>query len=166
MMLVGALTMPEAATSAYLMTTDRQWLRVGLAASAWIITLTAAALLVPEFGFVGAIAAHAISRSIIFSASIVIVARTSSINLPYVDFARALAAGAVGTALAAGVLLVSSNLAAQFVAGAVYGLGCIGGSVLFGVWTTRDVGLFAQIAAKLPWLSRLFDGLKRRVRDA
>lgn len=166
MMLVGALTMPEAATSAYLMTTDRQWLRVGLAASAWIITLAAAALFVPEFGFVGAIAAHAISRSIIFAVSIVFVARTSSIKLPYADFARALAAGAVGIALAAGVLLVSSNLVAQFVAGAVYGLGCIGGSVLFGVWTTRDVGLFAQIAAKLPWLSRLFDGLKRRVRDA
>lgn len=166
MMLVGALTMLEAATNAYLMTTDRQWLRVGLAASGWVITLAAAALFVPKFGFEGAIASHAISRSIIFVASIAIVARTSSINLPYADFARALAAGAVGTALAAGVLAVSSNLAAQFLAGAVYGLGCIGGSLLFGVWTSRDIGLLSQLARQLPWLSRALDGLKRRVRDA
>jgi O-antigen/teichoic acid export membrane protein len=166
MMVVGALAMPESATASFLLTTDRQRLRAALAFTALLLTLAAAAVLVPQYGLEGAIGAHAFSRATIFIAGIAIVARSTKAALPYAEFMRTLAAAGVGIVLAGCVLLVSSNLLAQIVAGLAYGIGCIGGSVLLSVWTKSDVRNFSSFADRQPWLGNVYRWIERLARGA
>ena len=161
MMLIGGMLMPEAATAALLITTDRQTLRVALAISSLTITIVTAYALIPHYGFEGALASHFIARVTIFIASAVIITRFFGIRLPYNSFVRTLAAASIAACLAAAVLFYSRSIPAQLVAGAVYGLSCICGSVAFGVWTKHDVSTLHHFTNRLPGL-RLFEQILMR----
>jgi DNA-binding transcriptional LysR family regulator len=92
------------------------------------------------------------------------VTRTFKIALPYAEIMRTLAAAGVGIALAGCVLLVSTSLAAQTIAGAVYGIGCIGGSIVLGVWTTSDVSIISDLTGRRPRLRTILNWLERHAR--
>lgn len=166
MMVVGALTMPQSATASMLMTTDRQSIRVGLAVIALLLTIGAAFVLVPRYGYEGALGAHALARFVIFAASLAMIPRIFQIPLPYAEFLRSMGCAVVGAVLAASVLLVSTSLTAQFLAGAVYALGCIASSLPLGVWTANDVRVIAEIAGRIPRLRPALQWLERHAREA
>src|SRR5690606_38965047 len=65
MMLVGGLTLSESAFGALLSTTDHQKLRAGVSVLSLIISMVTCVALVPRFGLLGAVAAHAITRGLV-----------------------------------------------------------------------------------------------------
>lgn len=165
MMLVGALAMPEAATTSLLMTSDRQAVRVALAAAALLLTLVTAAALVPLFGFEGALGAHALARALIFATAVLIVTRTFKFALPYASLLRISAAAGIGVLFAGAVLLVSTSLPAQVIAGVAYVLGCTGASLPFGVWTKGDLKILSEFAERLPWLQIALGWIEKYARN-
>jgi O-antigen/teichoic acid export membrane protein len=165
MMLVGGLSMIENAIASLLTTTDNPSVRVALALSHVLITLLASIALVPRYGFQGALAAHALGRLSITVVSVVVASRYLKLRFPYLDLVRMLGAAAVGLGLALLILLVTTSLTAQFIAGVVYGLGCIAGSVWLRAWTTSDVQILSSVAQRLPRLRGIEQWLAARARD-
>lgn len=164
MMLVGALTMPGSATSSLLMTTDRMGVRVGLAVGTVVLTLAVAVFFVPRYGFTGALAAHATAQLIMFVAGMAVIVKLLKVQLPYGALLRTLAAAALGLFLAGLMLAVSQGLIGQVAAGIAYAAGVLAGSVLFGVWTTNDVRLLADLLKRWPRLSGAASWLERYAR--
>lgn len=164
MMLIGGLVMPEGAISSLLVTTDRQSLRVVLAGAGLLLTVVGAAILVPAYGFEGALAAHAVTRLAIFAASVVLIMRLFDISMPIAGFLNTIGTAALGAALAAGILTTSSSLLAQFIAGAVYGFVCVAGSFLLRVWTAGDLQVLSEVAARIPKLHTIFGLIVRYAR--
>jgi O-antigen/teichoic acid export membrane protein len=149
-----------------LMTTDNQPVRVGLAAALVLITLAAAAALVPVYGFEGAIAAHAIARITILVASLVVVSRVLKVALPVVELLRITTVALLGLALVAPILVVSSGIGGQFIAGSVYAAVCLAGSVLLRLWTTADVRTLTPLVERFPSLRSLHRLMGKRARHA
>src|SRR5450755_1712015 len=94
MAVVSGLTLAESSFAALLSTTDRQRSRAVLVAIQILITVMFAAVLIPPYGFTGALIAHATSRLMGFTLVIGWVSRTYSAKLPIRQLLRlALAAG-------------------------------------------------------------------------
>jgi O-antigen/teichoic acid export membrane protein len=161
MMFVGAVTLPGNATSSLLMTTDRMGVRVSLSVGVVVLTLAAAALLVPRYGFFGALAAHAIAQSIIFFTGMAVIVNLLKVQLPYGQLARTIAAAAGGLCSAGLVLSVSHGLAGQFVAGIAYAAGCLAGSVMMGVWSAKDVQLIIDLLKRWPSMAGVVSKLEQ-----
>ena len=153
MMVVGALTLVDSATLSILTTTDNQAARVGAAAFLLVSTLVLSVVLIPAYGFLGALAAHAIARIAYFFVSLGVASRLLHFTLPYGALLRSTAASAVGAACAAIVLLGSTSLMAQIVAGVCYVLGCLLASVWLRVWSREDIHFLTPLADRF-WLAR------------
>lgn len=164
MMVVGALTMPNSAISSLLMATDRMHTRVIICGVAVVVTFAAAAYFVPRFGFEGALAAHAIAQALIFAMAIAVVVWMYKVQLPYGDLLRTVAAAGVGAALAGCVLMFSTDIPAQLVAGAVYGFGCVLGSLLVGIWKKSDVEILSDLVGQRVILRDVVNWLQRFAR--
>lgn len=166
MMVVGGIALFDGAAASILTTTDNQAARVGVAVLTLVATGGAAIAFIPTYGFVGALIAHAVSRSIYFLASMVAAVRLLECRIPYLELARAALAACVGIAIAASLLSVWSGRVAEIVAGAGYAVGTIFGSFVLRVWTKNDLKLVAVLSDKFPVIRRLEVWLSTHTRDA
>ncbi len=166
MVLVGGFTMTEAAFSSLLSTTDHQKLRAYLAMF-WIAVVTLACVtLIPAYGFEGALAAHALSRVVVFTVIVAGLVIRMKIPLPYRELGRMLLTALAALVLPALIVWLVPGLLAQFVAGAVYGAGCLLLSVVMGVWTRADVSVVRSLSERIRPLARLATWLERHARPS
>jgi O-antigen/teichoic acid export membrane protein len=144
MVLVSGLTLGDAALGALLSTTDRQRSRAVLVALQVAITIVFAGALIPPFGLVGAVAAHAGSRLLGFALMFGWITRTHSAQPPFGQLLRLAlaAAGAAGAAWASTKIL--PGLTGCVLAAAVYGLLLPPLSLLARCWTKADFVWFAR----------------------
>lgn len=166
MLLVGGFTMTEAAFSSLLSTTDHQKLRAFIAMF-WIAVVAAACtLLIPRYGFTGALAAHAVSRVVVFIVTVGGLVTMMKIPLPWRELGRMILTALGALVLPGAVLWIWPGLVSQFIAGGLFGLGCLLLSVWFRVWTTRDVSVVHAVAERIQPLRRLARWLEKHARPS
>lgn len=162
MMLVGGLTLSEAAFGALLSTTDHQKLRAGVSILSLTVSILASIALVPKYGLLGAVAAHAITRILILLIMGAGLMKMLRITLPARELLRLGAAAGCAALLVLPLLWVSHSPVMQFVAGVVYLLAFIATTVVFRAWQAKDALLLLSIIERkpkifgsiTPWLRR------------
>jgi O-antigen/teichoic acid export membrane protein len=143
MVLVAGLTLGESAFGALLSTTDRQRSRAVLVAVQIVITVLFAAVLIPKYGFIGAILAHAASRLLGFALVFGWVSHMYSAKPPIRELLRLLLAAALAAAAAWGCVTTVHGLLGYALATVVYVLLLITLSLVARCWTSTDLALIA-----------------------
>lgn len=165
MMIVGGLTLFDGAAASILTSTDNQSARVVVAVVTLVLTCATAVILIPKYGFVGALITHSVSRTTYFAASVAAAVWLLGCRLPYLELLRAVIAASVGVVIASLILTFWSGDLAEVVAGAAYVAGALAGSVLFRVWTSNDLKLVSAAAERLPVLRPLAVWLSTHTRS-
>jgi O-antigen/teichoic acid export membrane protein len=156
MVLVSGLTLGESAFGALLSTTDRQRSRAVLVVAQIVITVLFAAVLIPAYGFVGAIVAHAVSRMLGFALMFVWVSRMYSGKPPVRKLLRLLLSATLAAAAASGCVVLIPGLTGYLLAAVAYGLLLVPFSLLARCWTKADFALVARLLQRYaPSASRL-----------
>jgi O-antigen/teichoic acid export membrane protein len=157
MVVVSGLTLGEGALGALLSTTDRQRSRALLVAVQIGVTVVLALLLVPAYGFPGALLSHALSRLLGVGTAFVWVNRMHGIMPPSRQLLRLLCAALPATALSAGAaVLIGHGAAGQLIAAAVYVAVLIPMSIYTHSWTRADLALAERLLERLgPRASKL-----------
>lgn len=162
MIVVGGLTMGEAAFNALLSTTDNQRMRVVFACLSLVVTAGFAFTLVPTWGLTGAVVSHAASRLTIFALLAVMISRKLALRLPWREFGRlagcALLAGAVALAL----VLAAPGLWTELAAGIVFAVLFVAGTVVSGAWRASDVGHVIEVLERYPAVHGRVSGMLQR----
>ncbi|MCW7537507.1 lipopolysaccharide biosynthesis protein [Aquabacterium sp. A7-Y] len=166
MVVVGGLTLTQGTFGALLSTTDNQRVRAGVSVFSVVFTAVMAGLLVPRWGLHGALAAHAISSLVVLAVVALFVVHTLKIRLPLGDLLRMGLAALGGLALALPLVLLWHGLAAQLVAGVVYGAGYVGCSLLLRVWYTSDMAVIGSATRRFAFLRGVPAWLDRWSRPA
>lgn len=162
LVLVGGLTLGEGALGALLSTTDNQRLRAGFATLSILVTAVAAIALVPRFGLAGAVAAHALSRSIVFAITLATIVRVMDVRLPWQLLRRLFAAAALAAFPALALQLVWPGMWGGAVAGMVYAVLLLAASVLLHAWSADDAENLLAVLERFPRLhARLQSPLRR-----
>ncbi|MGA9421322.1 MAG: lipopolysaccharide biosynthesis protein, partial [Rhodanobacteraceae bacterium] len=140
MIAVGGLTLAEGAFGALLSTTDNQRLRAGFSIVSIAATVIAAIALIPKYGLIGAVLAHAISRLavVVFTTSSIV--RIMHLRLPWRELGRLLLAAVLAALLGAATLMVAPGKWVGFAAGLVYALTYVGATVALRAWRATDSG--------------------------
>jgi O-antigen/teichoic acid export membrane protein len=149
MVLVGGLTLSNAAYSALLTATDHQRLRVGFSVLTVVITALAAITLVPQYGLNGALASVAISSFVVFFVIGFWILRVLHVSLPFKELTGMHAAAAISAGVLCGVLYYWNSWTAQFLAGVIYALSYLLLSLVLGAWTHQDLKQAVLICIKL-----------------
>lgn len=153
LVVVAGLTVSEGAFGALLSTTDNQRVRAVLAVVSVIVSAAAAFALVPAYGLLGAVAAHALSRIIVFGISLRVVLSLTGVHLPTAAVFRTVGAAVGAGALAALLLAWNRSHGWQLAAGLVYALSYVLLSLRLRVWSSADLAALANFARRLPLLS-------------
>jgi O-antigen/teichoic acid export membrane protein len=145
MVLATGLTLGEASFGALLSTTDRQRSRALLVAGQIGITVVFAAVLIPLYGFYGAIAAHVASRLLGFLLMTVSVRRMYSTPLPVTQWMRLMMAAIIAgvAALAWGELV--PGVIGQCVAALLYAAVLIPATLVLRCWNDTDFALIERL---------------------
>jgi O-antigen/teichoic acid export membrane protein len=138
MAIISGLTLAEGAIGAMLSTTDRQRSRALIVVAQIAITVLLAAVLVPRFGFVGAIVSHAISRILGFILVFGFVGKAYSIQLPVRQLLTMLAAGLLAAAAAATLVWHTNSVLWHVLAAAAFCVLLPLMSLLFRCWQELD----------------------------
>lgn len=162
MILIAGATLSQSAFGALLSTTDKQSIRAGVAVVSVLVSATAAILLVPRWGLLGAVVAHAVSTIIIYAVVCLGMIKVFSVAMPWAALWRLATAALVAAGVAAGLLALSSSLMSQFAAGLIFAATYLFATVLFGAWRAADFAQLQPLAARypailgraLPWLVR------------
>lgn len=161
MVLVGGLTLAEGAFGALLSTTDNQRIRAAFGIASIIIGAGAALALIPPFGLAGAIAAHAVSRLLVFALTMGGITRMMRLRLPWRQLARlslaAVAAGVVAAATRLGV----GGLAGGLLAGVAYALVFVVATAGFRAWRQDDADPLVALLERVPPMRPLAGPLQR-----
>jgi O-antigen/teichoic acid export membrane protein len=144
MVLVSGLTLGDSAFGALLATTDRQRNRAALVGLQVVITVLLAAVLIPAYGFVGALIAHAVSRLLGFACMFGWVSRTCTAKPPVRQLLRLLLAAGLAAAAAWGCAVLIHGLIGYVLAAVAYGLLLVPLSLLARYWTKADFALVAR----------------------
>lgn len=162
MIAVAGVTLSESALNALLSTTDNQRVRVVFVVVSLGITAALAFSLVPRFGLMGAVAAHAGSRVIVFVAVSSGITRMMRIRLPLRELGRLVAAAAVATMVAVVPMLTVSGQWIGWVAAVVYALVLVVCSLVFGAWRRADAAQLLAFLAQYPRVHHRVAGPIRR----
>lgn len=162
MIVVGGLTLGEGALNALLSTTDNQRIRVVFVVLSVAVTATLAVLLIPRYGLMGAVVAHACSRLVVCAAVMAGVTRMTGLGLPWRELGRLLAAALVATAVAAVPMLAITGQWVGVVASVLYALTFVAATVAFGAWRRPDANQALAFLAQYPWLHARLGGPLRR----
>ena len=170
MVVVGGLTLSEGAFGALLSTTDNQRVRAIFASLSIVFTAVAAVALIPTYGLYGAVAAHAISRSLVFILTLAGIVRILSLRLPWREILLLFASAIVAAAAAGAIVWLLPGPWSEFVAGIVYALVYIGMTLRLRAWNHHDAGEVLMLAERYPamlgWITpqlrRWRDGLEKR----
>jgi O-antigen/teichoic acid export membrane protein len=144
MVVVAGLTLGEAASGSLLSTTDRQRSRAVLVAAQILITVVCALLLVPRYGFYGAIWSHALSRMLGFALACGWVGRNYRAIPPLPELLRLLLCAGLAAAVAWAGLSVVHGMIGYAVGAVAYVLVLLAASVLARCWTSTDLALIAS----------------------
>ena len=139
--------------------TDNQNVRVGAATIYIVVTAIAAILLVPKYGLLGAVAAHAMSRTIGCLMVATIVVRTLKVRLPFAQILRLFLAALFGAIAAGGVLLINRGILAQAIAAVAFASVYLVATLLLGAWHESDLRTMSSIAARVPMLRNVVERL-------
>ncbi|WP_199361478.1 oligosaccharide flippase family protein [Luteimonas sp. MC1750] len=155
MVVVGGLTLIEAAFGALLSTTDNQKLRVGFVVLSLLVTATLAIFLVPRYGLHGAVLAHAASRLLVFAVTWAGISRVLQLRMPWSQLLRLVSAAA--TALVPALLLerLLPDRWGGLAAAVAYVLVYVVASVAFRAWRSEDAQVFAGLARRFPRLGAI-----------
>jgi O-antigen/teichoic acid export membrane protein len=155
MVVTGGLTLSSAAYSALLSATDNQRLRVTFTVASVALSVGAALLLVPIFGFEGALGSYAVGGV----GQFVIIAATSrvllSIHMPYGAIARQFAAAAMAVVLSAPFMWVGHGIFPPLAAGALYAALLIVFSIVLKSWTPSDRLALQRVVESIAPLRRI-----------
>ncbi len=149
---VAGITMSQGAFGALLSTTDNQRIRAYVAVLSVAFSIAAAVLLVPRYGLIGAVAAHAVSSVVIFLLIGIGIVRVFSVSLPWRELLLQGLAAALAAAVAAGCLWIDAGLLMQFVGGLLYAGVFIAASVAFKAWKAEDLAQLMPLADRFPRL--------------
>ena len=167
MVIVGGIWMIEAALSSLLATTDQHRARLVFAAVSILTAGVAAFVLIPRYGFEGALAAHALSKLLTLVVILGWLTRRLRMPIPYRSMMRMAFAGALALVPPALLLwLVSDGLVAQAVAGVLFAIGLLLASVWVRVWTPKDLSVVRMASARFSFLARLALWLEGRARPS
>ncbi|RZI86268.1 MAG: hypothetical protein EOP38_01780 [Rubrivivax sp.] len=162
MVLVSGLLLIDNPFSTLLLIIDDQRIRTGVSISFFALSALTAFALVPSFGMVGAVAANAIARSIMFGVTMAWVSRKVGFTPPWRDLSKIALAGVWAAAGAAGLVFISNHLLMQVLAGFVFAAILMWFSVRLNVWKEHDVRLLIMIAERKPNIfGRWLPGLER-----
>ena len=144
--------MSQGAFGALLSTTDNQRIRAYVAVLSVGLSILAAVLLVPRYGLMGALTAHAASSAVIFVLIGVGIVRVFKVSLPWGELARLCLAAVAAAAVAAACLWAGSGLVLQFVGGVLYAVVFIAASFAFKAWKEDDIEQLMPLADRFPRL--------------
>ena len=156
MVVVAGVTLPQGAFGALLSTTNHQKLRAIVAALSLVVSAVAALLLVPTYGLTGAVIANAASSLVLFVAIAVLLARHLSVQFPWSQLSKLMAAAVVAAGVAGLLPWIYPGNVSHLVAGALYALVLTVMSFTLGAWTDADIGNMISVATRFP---RLFGWL-------
>ena len=162
MILVGGLTLGEAAFNALLSTTDNQRMRVVYACLSLGVTAAFAFALVPAYGLLGAVASYAISRLLVFALVAVGITRMMRLRLPVREFLRLGGCALLSGALAWGLVLALPGIWTELVAGFVFALLFLGTTVAFNAWRASDIGHLLEFLERYPFVHVRVSGFLQR----
>lgn len=162
MVAVAGVTLADSALNALLSITDNQRIRVIFVVVSLGITAALALWLIPRYGLMGAVTAHAGSRLIVFIAVSAGITRMMDMRLPLRELGRLFAAAAVATMVAAIPMIVVSGQWVGWVAAGVYALVFVACSLAFGAWRSPDAAQLLAFLAQYPRLHNRFEGRIRR----
>ncbi|GEM_PF-298862 len=160
MMVVGGLTLSDGAFGALLSTTDNQRLRAGFSFLSIALGTIAAAALIPTYGLMGAVVAHALSRLLVFAITLVGIVRIMRLRLPWREIGLLCASAAAAGAIAAAMVFAAPGLWTSVAAGVAYVLAYVGGTVLLRAWRCGDAETLLGLLDRLP---RVFGRLRPRI---
>lgn len=164
MVVVRGFTLSSAAVGALLSTTEHQRLRAAESVFTVTISVIAALLLVPRWGLMGAVAAHALSTVAALSFALVCVRLALGIRMPYADMARLAAAALCAGAVCAGLIAMHPGLVTEVIAGVLYVVLYLLATLLFRVWNQHDMALLGTLTERVPALRNMPFRLVRWVR--
>lgn len=150
MAVVAGISLSQGAFGALLSTTDNQRIRAYVAVLSVGLSIAAAVLLIPRFGLIGAVVAHATSSTVIFLLIGVGIIKVFSVSLPWRELLRLCLAAALAAGLATGCLWIDAGLVMQFVAGLLYAAVYIGATFAFRAWKPEDVAQLMPLAERFP----------------
>ncbi|MGH6648970.1 oligosaccharide flippase family protein [Aquabacterium sp.] len=153
MVLIGGLTLTEGAFGAVLSTTDNQRVRAYVALLSVGISAAAALILVPRYGLMGAVMAHAITRLTLLSVMTLFITNLLKLSLPWRELARLGASAGLAALLAGGLVWLHPHVLVEFAAGIVYAVVFIIATVWFKGWRAKDARLLASLAGRKPALT-------------
>src|SRR5690606_5502862 len=162
MIVVGGLTMGEAAFNALLSTTDNQRMRVVFACLSLVVTAGFAFTLVPAWGLTGAVVSHAASRLLIFVLVAVMITRRLSLHVPWRELGRLAGCALLAGALAFGLVMALPGLWTELVAGVLFAALYVAGTVAFGAWRASDVGHVLEVLQRYPSIHGRVSGMLQR----
>lgn len=162
MIVVGGLTLVEAAFTALLSTTDNQRLRVVFSCLFLGLSAAFAFALVPRYGLAGAVASYACSRLLASSLLWVAVTRMMHLQLPLQPFSRMLGCALLAGAVSFCGVLLAPGLWSEIAAGILFALLFVGSTIAFNAWRSSDVAHFLGFLERYPFLHERMSGLLQR----
>lgn len=161
LVVTGGLTLPWNVLGTLLSTTDQQRTRFVLAAVSLAIAGLTAWMFIPGHGLQGALLSYAITSFAAYGGLIYATVRDGSLTVPLGPIMRLTSAAILAAAVAACLLLLSTNLWMQVAAGGLFVLLYAVSSVLMRAWRTTELGLIAKQAHRLGKLGYLVRGIER-----
>lgn len=162
MVVVGGLTLGEAAFNSLLSTTDNQRMRVVFAVLSLVITAGFAFALVPRWGLAGAIASHAASRLLVFALVAALISQRLALRIPWREFLRLGGCALLAGALACALVLAMPGMWTELVAGVVFALLFLAATVVFDAWRASDVAHLLEFLERYPAVHGRVSGPLRR----
>lgn len=150
MLIVGGLTLGEAAFGSLLSTTGRQstWAKVSLLSLP--LAGIFASILLPKFGLSGAAASYAVTKVIVFAVLAVAALRAQRIALNLRALSRIVMAALAATVLACLSLLFFSGTGGEILAGIVYVLAITAATVFMRAWNQPQLAMLLAMSDRLP----------------
>ncbi len=155
MVIVGGLSLSEGAFGALLSTTDHQRLRALIAATSILLTIGLALWWIPQYGLMGAVAAHAASRLLLMGVLVLGSRLALGLRLPWRELSRLALAALLAALPVVAIALHTSDPWLRFGAGVLYAVVFVSATLLLRAWRSEDAETLYEALARLPRLRAL-----------
>lgn len=166
MVLLSSLALLDNPVSSLLLILDNQRIRTVRAVAVMVVSAASSLVLIPRFGLMGAVAASGVNAVIIIGGYSVYAYRMIGFRLPWRAMLGILAAACVAGAMDVALLKVSDAYWMHWLGGVAYLLLFWWLTVMFNVWSAKDLALLISILSRKPALfSVLLPWLQRRLQS-
>lgn len=162
MVLLSSLALLDNPVSSLLLIIDNQRIRTVRAVAVMVVSAVSSLALIPQFGLMGAVAASGVNAVIIIGGYSMYAYKMIGFRLPWRAMLGILAAACLAGAMDVGLLRLSDAHWMHWLGGVTYLLTFWWLTVMFDVWTAKDLALLISLmsrkpgmfSALLPWLQR------------